>query len=211
MMPDVEAREVVRAAFAKRGMDAPVLAELQGVQAIGRFEGRYGSWKGANNWGAVQCGKPPCPPDCFAHVDTDASGKTYDVCFRRYTAPVDGAADLVRELYRRAGVPEGMAAGNADTIAERMRATGYFEGPPAMPPETQYAKSIALYAKAIVANATQIALNLGEPLRVVRAGDKPDELTGDKAELADDDAGGGGWLLALGALGLGYAVWRRSS
>jgi hypothetical protein len=82
-----------------------------------------------------------------------------------------------------------------------------------MPPETQYAKSIALYAKAIVANAKQIALNLAEPLRVVRAGDKPDELTGDKAEqlAGDDDAGGGAWLLGLGALGLGYAVWRRSS
>lgn len=185
MMGDGEAREVVRAAFAKRGMDSPRLSELQGVQAIGRFEGRYGSWKAANNWGAVQCGAPPCPGDCFEHGDTDAEGVSYAACFRIYASPVDGAADLVRELYRREGVPEAMELGNADLIAHHMRATGYFEAPE------------KLYAKAIASNAKQIALNNGEPLRVVRAGDIRQPLP---IELKDngDDSGAGVGIFAAG-------------
>jgi hypothetical protein len=189
MMGDGEARQVVRAAFAKRGMDSPRLAELQAAQAIGRFEGRYGSWKAANNWGAIQCGAPPCPENCFGHGDTDAEGVAYAACFRIYATPVDGAADLVRELYRREGVPEAMEQGNADLIAHRMRATGYFEAPE------------KLYAKAIASNAKQIALNNGEPLRVVRAGDIKQPLP---VELVDDDDGAGA---GIGIFAAGFFVF----
>lgn len=185
-MSDGQAREVVRAAFAKRGLDSPRLSELQGVQAIGRFEGRYGSWKAANNWGAVQCGRPPCPGDCFEHGDTDAEGVPYSACFRIYPSPVAGAADLVRELYRRAGVPEAMRAGNADLIAHHMRKTGYFEAPE------------KLYAKAIASNAKQIALNNNEPLQVVRAGDKADPLGVDADEETDAGIFAAGFFVFLG-------------
>ncbi len=158
-MTDAEARSVVLAAFAKRGIQ-PNLQAAQAVQAIGRFEGAYGSaygnWK---NWGAIQCtSAPPCPPNCVELTDTHADGTPYRWCYRVYLTHVDGAADLVRELYRRQGVPDALAAGDAQLIAKRMRATGYFEA------------TEDRYAKAIANNAKEIADNLSEPLVVAIGG-----------------------------------------
>lgn len=163
---DDEARAIVAAAFASRGMPLATLPELQAVQAIGRFEGGYGrGWKaqgaGSHNWGAIQCGHyAPCGPGCFPYGDSHADGEKYQGCFRIYADDVAGCADLVRELYRRSGVPEAMRAGDATMIAERMRATGYFEAP-----ADQYAGAIENHARAIAAA-------LDEPHVVVRGGGK---------------------------------------
>ena len=142
--------------------DPPERARFAGNASaiIGRFEGNYGlAFGNANNWGAIQCSSPPpCPPTCVELTDTHADGSTYQWCYRRYPTSVDGAADLVRELYRRDGVPEALASGDAARIANRMRASRYFEAPEAR------------YAKAIATNATTIATNLGEPLVVAIGG-----------------------------------------
>ena len=161
-MSDAEARQVILAAFAQRGI-TPNLAATQAVQAIGRFEGAYGSaFGGWKNWGAVQCrASPPCPPNCVELTDTHADGTPYRWCYRVYPSHVDGAADLIRELYRRDGVPQALAAGDADRIANRMRAAGYFEAPESR------------YAKAIENNARDIAASLGEPRLVRRGGPGP--------------------------------------
>lgn len=190
MMSDLEARDVVRQAFAARELPAPTMAELQGVQAIGRFEGMYGSGiKGAtNNWGAVHCNAvPPCPEDCAPGKDSHPDGQKYAICFRVYADPVAGAADMLRELYRRKGVPEAMKAGDALAVAHAMHKARYFEAPP------------KLYAQAIERNAAKIAKSLGEPHVMVRGGGKVQPP-------ADDDGGGGALLLWLG---LGTVVaWR---
>jgi len=60
MLTHAEARTVLRDAFASRGMTAPSLPELQGVQSIGHLEGLCGSaFGGANNWGAMPCPHGP--------------------------------------------------------------------------------------------------------------------------------------------------------
>ena len=163
MMADREARTFIRGAFELRGLPAPSSAELQGIGAIGRFEGRYGeALGGANNWGAVQCGaRPPCPPGCAEFTDRDAEGNPYQACFRIYASHAHGAADMLREVYRRPGVPEAMRAGNATLVAERMRAGGYFEAP------------AELYARLIANNAATIATNLGERLAIDLDGVSP--------------------------------------
>ncbi len=204
-MPDSQARAVLREAFALRSI-APTLSELQGVQAVTRFEGGYGGgWKGAgvgsNNWGAVQCGHyAPCAAGCFEYGDTHADGKKYRGCFRIYASPAEGAADVVRELYRRDGVPEGLRAGDATRIAERMRATGYFEAP------------ADRYAKAIETHAAEIAGNLGETLRVRRGGGLVGNGTKTKTKTKDDGDGVGiGAVLLFAGFVWGVSRWKINS
>jgi hypothetical protein len=205
MMADSEARAVLIAAFAQRGI-APNLHATQAVQAIGRFEGNYGyAFGGANNWGAVQCtSPPPCPPTCVELTDTHADGTKYQWCYRRYPTPVDGAADLVRELYRRDGVPEALALGDARLIAERMRAAGYFEAP------------AERYAKTIAGNAETIARNIGEPLVVAIGGvPMPPPAPGPVIPTTPRDKptrkGSGAAVLVLAGVGVYGLLKARSS
>jgi hypothetical protein len=160
MLSDAEARKVILQAFELRGLPTPQLSELQGVGAIGRLEGGYGSALGGiNNWGMVQCRhRAPCQPGCAEATDTSAAGVKYQGCFRVYDSPIAGAADMLREIYRRPGTPEAMRAGDATAVAATMRAGGYFEAP------------AAFYAKGIASNASHIAKRLGEPLRMTLKG-----------------------------------------
>jgi hypothetical protein len=156
------------------------LAQIQTAQSIGLFEGNYGSFLNANNWGNIQCrGTAPCPPDCAEARDTHADGSSYRACFRIYPSQEAGAAALVSQLGKsitrgiekatgdlrtRIGSADAagvLASGNADLVAESMRAGGYFEA------------TASHYAKAIALNAAGIAQSLGEPLAVFRAADMP--------------------------------------
>ncbi len=236
---DRQARGVLRAAFAQRGMAAPSLPELQAAQAIGRFEGGYGKgWgqagAGSHNWGAVQCGHlAPCGAGCFEYGDSHADGTGYRGCFKRYDSGVAGAADLLHELYRRDGVPDALRAGDASRIASAMRKSGYFEA------------RADRYAKAIELHASALSVSLGEPHVVVRGGGKwpppedptPEDPTPSPPVLpppppppwgwggspggageppmpapASDDHDNGGLLatLALLSLGTGLLAWRMS-
>lgn len=161
---DREARPVLLQAYKQRGLKPPTLPELQVAQAIARFESGYGlAWPKKiqpppHNWGAVQCGHvAPCGPHCFEHLDHHADGSAYMGCFRRYPTRVAGAADFLRQLYRREGVPEAMRAGDATAVAGAMRATGYFEAP------------AEAYAEAIATHARAVAESLGERPAVVLA------------------------------------------
>lgn len=130
------------------------LGAVQIAQAIARLETQYGlGWKGAMrgsmNWGALISGHHPdangnCPPGSAAAGDHDAGGNAYTTCFATYATDVDGAAAMMRQLARRKGLPEAMAAGDAAATAHIMRATGYFAAP-----ESQYASAIMSGAKAI--------------------------------------------------------------
>ena len=188
---DREARPVLLEAYRLRGLPAPSLAELQTAQAIARFEGGYGlGWPKRiqpppHNWGAVQCGHvAPCGPGCFEHLDHHADGSAYMGCFRRYPSRVAGAADFLRQLYRRTGVPEAMRKGDAMATATAMRSTGYFEAP------------ANRYAQAIADNAAAIAASLGERTAV-------------QLQTGDID----GWIkvLTLGAMVAGAIKAARDS
>ena len=197
---DQWAREVVLDAWAAQhpGLE-PTLAEIQAIQAVGRFEGSYGlatrpaAWVGSHNWGAVQCGHgAPCGDHCFETQDSHADGTVYRWCYKRYPSAVDGAADVVRLLTdKRPTVWAAMRAGSADDIAGQMRETGYHETP------------APKYAERISANARELAEALGEPWVVRRAVDPPlmVEPVAPAGEDAPDDDGG------LMVLGLGLGLW----
>ena len=81
-------------------------AELQYVQAVSYLETNYGKgWNGAmvgsNNWGAVQCpGNAQSGPDCIPYQDSQSSGAKYNVSFRRYATPEDGATDVAKRILK---------------------------------------------------------------------------------------------------------------
>src|SRR5262249_11111148 len=129
---------------------------------------------GSHNFGAVQCckptagagGAPTCPANAFLYTDThpnsNGTSTSYSVCFRAYPSDVDGAKDFLDVLLPpRPAVANAIASGSAQTIAEAMYETHYYEGAGKTP-----ADRIARYAKAIAANAARIAAELGEPALV---------------------------------------------
>lgn len=156
MMPASQARSILLQVWKDTTGRTASLAELQIAQAIGRFEGRWGSSRAKNNWGGVQClSRPPCPDGCIEYTDTHADGTKYQGCLKVYPTQEAGAADMVRLItIKRPGVWEAMRAGDAGQVASKMRKTGYFEAP------------ASKYQQAIYSNAKQIAAELNEPLRV---------------------------------------------
>jgi hypothetical protein len=149
MLSHAEARDVLSRAFAAREIK-PSRHELQAVQAIGHLESSYGST--ANNWGSVQVGHgPPCGDDSVELTDTHEDGTPYQWCYRAYSTPQAGAEGLIKELYRRKGVPDALRTGSGREIARAMRATGYFEAP------------AELYGKGIEARGLLISKALSEP------------------------------------------------
>lgn len=136
------ARNVLYKAFLRVMKREPTLAELQMVQAVAAAETNYGKgWKGAgvgsNNWGAIQCCKPKdgvCPPNSFLYEDThplpDGTNEKYQICFKSYATPEDGAADLIYHIFvkRRSAVLPAVASGSLWGFSEAMYNTGYYEG-----------------------------------------------------------------------------------
>lgn len=190
------ARQIIRQAFRQTMGREGSPAELQAAQAIGLGESGYGrGWGseggGSNNWGAAQSHREPCGPDTFAHGDTHptASGSIpYRVCFRRYASDVDGAADMIRLMYRKR--PKVLAAvhrGSLEAFSTGMY--GYYEG---VGPDK--ASRIRWHMKAVAPNLKHIAKALGEPVY----------LNGPPSS-----SGGGG--LALGALLLGGLLLARKA
>ncbi len=198
MMSEAEARAVLRAAFAAEGIGSPVLAELQAVGAVGRFEGNYGAaFGGANNWGAIQANHgPPCDGvTCVEVGDTHADGSGYRWCYRKYSSPEAGARDLVRTLYKRSGVPEAARAGDSTAMANAMRASGYFEAP------------ADKYAAGIARNAAAIASGLAEPLMV-----GPGGVTGGTGPSSSSSSDGGGLaIISIAALGAAAVASRKGA
>lgn len=129
------ARPVVVEALTRLLGRAPTLAEIQYGQAIGWHEGRYGrGWKGAmvgsNNWGAVQCAKNSTA-DCTPYEDSYADGTKYEVSFRRYATPTEGAQDMLRHVFiRRPNTARALSDGDATVFraSYAMRRERYYEG-----------------------------------------------------------------------------------
>ena len=158
MMRDADARAILRAVWPGRS-----LAAYQAIQAIGRFEGNYGSaFGGANNWGASQRGALPdgsCPVGTTATPEFDRHGVEYTACIFRFGSPEAGARALVRSLTapKRPGVEAALTTGDPLRIARAMYRSGFM----ARKPEA--------YAVAIARNAATIARALREPLRIRRS------------------------------------------
>ncbi len=200
-------------------------AGLQAAQGVALTEGGYGDgWTRCpsvqNNWGSVQLAGSPhpgcasmagpqtltCPPGSAWCTDSSPSksrpGETdwYEVCFKSFGTPVEGATHFLRTLLaQRPGVAKVIGGGDADAIAQAMYESHYFEGFARINGVVQTpAMRIANYAAGIAAQAEVVAAALGEPVRVTRgsSGLVGSALTGAWAlPLAAVAAAGAGWLL----------------
>jgi hypothetical protein len=130
MMNDRQAREILVSIWQKATGLEPTIPELQYVQAVGRFEGNYGSaWNNANNWGAIQCNHaPPCVPgECIETGDSQATGQKYTWCYRVWPTPEAGALGFVPLLtVKRPRTWEAMKKGQTLVASEELY--GYYEG-----------------------------------------------------------------------------------
>ncbi|HRI69249.1 MAG TPA: hypothetical protein PK156_33695, partial [Polyangium sp.] len=163
------ARGVILRAYAMEHPGVtPTPREIQAIQAIGRHEGFYGYassppiWAGTNNWGAEQCGKPPCEDKgCFEYHDTDDKGVRYTICFKKHPTPEAGAKSLIHQVTtRRPKVWAAIKTGVLKDVAQRMseresKEVGVYHQTP-----------VPRYANALWRNVQEIARSVGEPLVV---------------------------------------------
>lgn len=207
-MSDRSAREILKKVWPGVMGEEPELPELQAAQAVTRGESGYGStWKGAcegsNNWGAVQAGPPPCGTNCLytdTHPNDDGTSTRYDICFKTYATPEEGAAHMLRILFlrdraKKAGVLKAAKSGDLKAFSTAMYDSGYYEsfGP------TREAR-IAYHTKGLRYNAKIIAQNLDEPfvdeLPKPLGGRRKTSTSGRKAAAVVLGAVGVGLLLA---------------
>lgn len=175
MITDQQAHDIIQAAWIKRGLAPLTENQIQAAMCVARFETQYGSgWKkvmaGSNNWGAIQAGKPPAKPGysrLFMDTHPTAGGANipYEICFREYPTPEDGASDFLRVLFvRRPSVLAAADRGSIQAVAEAMHGTGYFEG---------FGKTVAIrimnYANSLWKNYESILRNTKWPAALVRA------------------------------------------
>lgn len=187
-------------------------SQRQIIGAIGRFESLYGvagkfAPLGAPsfNWGALTAtGTQPY----FIASDKDATGKTIEQRFAKFTTPREGLAAFMQR-WTKSGVDSKYEAailsaagdGSADVVADMMYGAGYYTG---VTPDA--AKARALYAQAIYDSAKAIAATLGEPLAVAA----PASPDGPSPTPSAGSSSGAGPVLAVGAL-VGLFLLGRSS
>jgi hypothetical protein len=231
---EADARAVIASQW-DPALAAATPAAFQGAQAIARHEGGGSSYgmglakrcpDVVNNWGAAQLPRSPtkeceslsgprtieCPAGSGWCTDSyvDKLGKThfYEVCFRSFATPEQGAAFYLRTLLGkgRESVAAVIGSGDADAIAAAMYSTRYFAGfSKNADPAKRAAENIADYAKAITAHAKIIADALGEPVMVARAGVVAPPSPSDAAEASVLSSS---WVaLPVGAMVLALGGW----
>lgn len=130
------ARQILEEAFlAVMGREATP-AEMQYLQSVAVLETGYGNtWKrnmiGSNNWGAIHCpGNRQNDPNCVQYTDSHPDGTQFTVSFKKYDTPKEGAADLVRKIFKDR--PKTAAAlANGGTVMDAsfaMRREKYYGG-----------------------------------------------------------------------------------
>lgn len=164
MASETEARQWAEDGFKSALGRDPTLFEVQMLQAVARLETGYGQgWKAAGqgswNMGAVQAGMPPCGPNAFlyedSHPNPDGTSTKYSVCFKKYSGPVEGMADVARILYKQMHI-------DATTVwdfSTQMYERHYYEGFGS----TKEAR-IANHVKALTSNLKAITTKLGEDM-----------------------------------------------
>lgn len=184
-------------------MGPPNLAELQIAGAMSHLESGYGKdpytnkltneTKVINNWGAIQAGKPPCPPGVsFEVTDTGPNG-AYQHCYKQYATPTEGAVDLLRLMTTKrpaswalmktgdidawsiqmhswkpplTSLGQGKPAGTVQNLDPITKMPGYFEQPPVAGKNSR--------AAGMETRIAAIANTLGEPIAAKRGGPMPD-------------------------------------
>jgi len=171
------AAAVMREAWkAEHGMD-PTPRELLFALAVADAETNYGrGWKapcsGSNNWGARQITsgeKAKGVPSC-EYTDSHPDGTRYQIGFKVYASPVDGARDVVRLLTKQRSETWAVMRdprGSIYAFSDRMRREKYYGGfcPKAVkaypgakvavygPPEGKGAAVVACHEEAVAHHA----------------------------------------------------------
>lgn len=168
-------REQLRAGYVLQQGQEPSLAELQILGAIADLESSYGrGWKGqmvgSNNWGAITCGANPdsegnCPPGCSPNRDSSPYSGEYVTCFRRWATPEEGAAGLVKLIYKWPEVVAAIQAGDIDGTSLGMRQRNYYLGTDPDP-----LKAAATHAASLDKRVGEIVAALGETRAAQRGG-----------------------------------------
>ena len=222
------AANIMREAWSLVHGRAPSEGELLYSLVVARLESSFGrGWKGAmadsNNWGAVQCGQAAIAQgaQCISWQDTHPDGRKYDVGFRKYASPVEGAADVVRNLTKqRPSVWAVMRAkGPLADFARAMRVERYYGGfcpeatkaggkfsygkPKSPAEEACHEEAIRGYVRGTQKSLVEIASALGMT---------PPPVEGLALTVSSSSAAGSWWPFALAAAaGVGLAVaWRRA-
>ena len=221
------AAEVMREGWKLAAGREPTEGELLYSLLVAKHETSFGrGWKGemasSNNWGAVQCGQAAIAQGaaCIAWEDTHPDGRKYQVGFRRYASPVEGAADVVRNLTKqRPSVWEVMKAkGPLADFARAMRVERYYGGfcpnatkaggkfsygkPKSPSEEACHEEAIATYVKANQKGLAEIAGAIGIAPPSIES----------RSSASTGQPAGSWWPFALAAAaGVGLAVaWRRA-
>ena len=126
------ARDILKAAFIKVMGRESTPAEIQLIQSVAMGESSYGrGWKGpmanSKNWGAIQYtggpnrGKPIngiCPTGSAPQVDSKPtrSGEStkFTWCYKVYNTHEDGAADLIKTVFKHGKKPGSRAMGTLE-------------------------------------------------------------------------------------------------
>lgn len=133
------ARQVLIQAFKELGIEY-TLWQMQYVQAVAFAETGYGQWGGANkpemigsnNWGAIHCpgvqqGKGN--PNCIPSGDVKSNGKGFKVEFKRYSSPLEGAKDVVKQVLGRGATGRAISAQlPVYHVSYAMRRESYYGG-----------------------------------------------------------------------------------
>lgn len=208
-------RQAVREAYEKvfPGVE-PRLEELQIITAIGHLESQGGrGWSGAmvgsNNWGAVQAKCKPddqgnCCPGSAPYGDSRPTPEgqiKYTWCYKTYPTPADGAADIIKTIYRWPNVVAGIKAGNLDEVSWQMRLNGYYEGF-----TTDKREAARTHAATLDCYVQKMAAALGEPVAAWRKGEDyvPGSDGGDSGSggsSSDDDT-----VVVLGTVVMGLLI-----
>lgn len=188
-------RPIILDAFRLAGQTATPAA-IQYMSAVAWLETRDGTgWPPnmaqAHNWGAVQCDtKKEGPETCIPHKDHTSGGDEFSVGFRRYPSDVEGAADVVKHIFKhRPRTAAALAEANPsiyrasyamrrekyyggicttpmkDGRTTKQEANDSFAHPDATPGTRACAEdNVGQHARIVLRNAKAVAQTLGEPL-----------------------------------------------
>ena len=132
------ARQIMLEAFREKMGREPTIEEIQYLQAVAFGETGYGAWggkpemAGSNNWGAEHCsmaqqkdptlqsglnalgsiagffGTVNIGNNCIPSSDSSSNGKGFNVSFKKFNTPKDGAASMIGRIMK--GSPNAAAA-----------------------------------------------------------------------------------------------------
>lgn len=157
---DIEARQILSSVFDDLSLPKR-LEDLQGVQAIARYEGYYGratkpkGWETSKNWGAIHADSS-WKGETMMVTDSDLFGNTYNTQIKVYPTHYDAALDLVKRVRKFFPLTSQF------DLADKLINSWYF-GDPKKYPKNVIEKKRKMVVTAIEHAVGGISSAMGEP------------------------------------------------